>query len=199
MMTEVPPFTPLIVHERGQIASVLAARRVAMGMTCEAFDHHVGWADRYVTKLEHSSRPQGRQGLHFGWPAEAVPGGSIRCTGMSELWLQALGLRLVLVDEATAGQIGAVPAPVRAPLPVLNRSHGSNAKHHAAARQTKGRAAAISMSQVEALDRTLVARESFKAAVAEHPFVQSHPDLQAEADAIGELLAAFYTRIRASE
>jgi hypothetical protein len=190
------PFAPVIVHERGQIAALLAARRAALGLTCEELDARVGFSDRYAAKLEHPSRPQGRQGFHFYWPSEALPGGGIRCTGMAELWLQGLGLRLVLVDEATADRIGAVPAPAQ-----VEPVHGTraNTRHHADRRHAKGKPAAMSMSQVEALDRTLVARESFTSAIAEHPFVQSSPALKDEAQAIAELLEQFYLRIRAAE
>jgi hypothetical protein len=195
-MTEAKPFPPLIVHERGQIASLLAARRAELGLTCEDLDARVGFSDRYAAKLEHPSRPQGRQGFHFDWPSEALPGGGIRCTGMAEVWLQGLGLRLLLVDAETAERIGATQAPAHVPPPFGNRG---NSRHHSTRRHTKGRPAAMSLSQVEALDRTLVARDGFKSAIADHPFVQSSPALKDEAEAITELLGQFLARIRAAE
>jgi predicted transcriptional regulator len=92
--------SPVIVHSRAEIAEILADRRRALGMTCEALDAHAGFSDRYTAKLEHGDKPQGRQGFHI--------------SAMAEVWLEALGLRLVLVDADTAESIGAVPAPKRA-------------------------------------------------------------------------------------
>ncbi len=46
-------FAPVIVHERGQIAALLAARRAALGLTCEELDARIGFSDRYTSKLEH--------------------------------------------------------------------------------------------------------------------------------------------------
>jgi len=96
----------MIVHDRADITGVLVAARKAKGMTCEAFDHHVGWADRYVAKLEHPETPSGRHGFHI--------------SAMADLWLKALGLRLVLMTERQADEIGAVEIrhrPTPAPSP----------------------------------------------------------------------------------
>jgi hypothetical protein len=77
-------------------------------MTCEAFDHRAGWADRYVAKLEHPDTPSGRQGFHI--------------SAMADLWLRALGLRLVLMTEEQAKALNALEAPSKPrpePLPIL--------------------------------------------------------------------------------
>lgn len=182
------PFRPLIVHERGSIAHVLAERRQALGLTGEELDDIAGFSDRYTAKLETPAAPQGRFGLHFDFPSEFLPGGRVRCSGMGEIWLQTLGVRLVLVDASTAEAIGAVPAPLRPPRP-----EGSS--QHAIRRQKRGKPAAMSASQYEALDRTLVAKEAFRAAIIDHPFVDADATLKAEAAAIEEAMAALYKRI----
>jgi hypothetical protein len=93
------PFTPVIVHSRAGLAQALADQRRVIGETCEAFDFRAGFSDRYVTKLENGGKPGMRQGFHI--------------SPMAEVWLEALGLRLVLMGAAMADAIGAVRAPVR--------------------------------------------------------------------------------------
>jgi predicted transcriptional regulator len=97
---DTPAFAPLIVHSRAEIAQRLADRRRELGMTLEALDYHAGFSDRYATKLEHGDTKSGKQGFHI--------------SPMAEIWLEALGLRLVLMGEAMADAIGAVRAPTKA-------------------------------------------------------------------------------------
>lgn len=104
MTAVVSSFTPVIVNSRAEIAGFLAGLRRAAGMTCEAFDYHAGFSDRYTAKLEHGDTPSGRKGF-------VVEPGKITVSGMAEVWLEALGVRLVLVPLAVADAIGAVPAP----------------------------------------------------------------------------------------
>ncbi|QTC90436.1 hypothetical protein [Brevundimonas goettingensis] len=188
MKTEAP-FPPLLVHERGDLAHALAQRRLSLGLTCEEFDAHTGWADRFATKLENPHSPSGKLGFHFEFPTEFLPGGSVRCSGMAELWLTALGLRLVLVDGATADLIGAKPAPPRPPRT------NPTAQGHARRRVVSGRYAAMSAPAFEVLDRTHVAAEAFRAAVIDHPYVAADPTLKAEAEAIETAMQALYQRI----
>ena len=111
-MREVALPRPLIVHSRGQIVEALRNRRHQLGLTCEGLDNHAGFSDRYTTKLENPTSPSGKLGFHFDFSSvEVGPAGNLRCTAMAEVWLEALGLRLVLVDYATANAIGAAPAP----------------------------------------------------------------------------------------
>jgi hypothetical protein len=98
-------FAPVIVHSRAQIASLLAELRRAKGMTCEDFDYHAGFSDRYVAKLEHGDKPSGRKGF-------VVEPGKITVSGMAEVWLEALDAALVLMPKAQAEAIGARPAPI---------------------------------------------------------------------------------------
>lgn len=175
-------FAPLLVSSRSDITSALAARRYDLGWTHEDLDERAGWADRYGAKLECPARPQGRQGFHFAAPHEALPSGAIRCTGMSDVWLESLGLRLVLVDEPTASRLGASKAE---PASV---EMSPKAIHHLKKRLSDGRRSAMSLEAFEAVDRARVAGQSFKAAVGSHPFVEARPLLVEKAEAITRLI-----------
>ena len=183
------PFSPVIVHERGSIAHVLAERRQSLGLTGEQLDYIAGFADRYTAKLETHHRPQGRLGFRFDFPSEVMPGGGVRCSGMGQIWMEALGLRMVLVDEATAASIGAVPAPPKPP------TVNGTAIGHAKRRANEGRQSAVSVKIYEALDRTHVAKEAWRVAVIEHPAVEADPILKADAEAIEAAMFALYQRI----
>jgi hypothetical protein len=120
IVSELPP---TIVHTRAQIAGVLQGLRYAAGMTCEDLDYHAGFSDRYVSKMEHGDKPQGRQGFH-------ISPGKIGITAMAETWLDALGVRLVLVTREKAEEIGAVPCATG----VRERPSTSWRRQHAAAK-----------------------------------------------------------------
>lgn len=107
-MKIVSTFPPTIVNSRAEIAGFLQGLREAAGMTCEAFDYHAGFSDRYVSKMEHGDKPQGRQGFY-------ISPGRIGMSAMAEVWLDALGVALVLMDLDQAAAIGAVPCPPRPP------------------------------------------------------------------------------------
>lgn len=104
---------PIVVHSRADIASILRSHRIAQGMTCEELDARAGFSDRYVTKMEHGDAPQGRKGFHLREPRSADDGGDIRTSFMADVWLETMGLRLVLMPADVAERIGAVPAPKR--------------------------------------------------------------------------------------
>lgn len=104
MKPEDVDFAPIVITNRGDVASVLADLRRAFGETCEAFDARAGFSDRYVAKLEHGDRPQGRKGIR-------IEPGKISLSHMGEVWLEALGARLVLMPVSLANKIGALPAP----------------------------------------------------------------------------------------
>ena len=112
---------PVIVRHRADMASLLRAHRIASGMTCEQFDAHAGFPDRYVTKMENGDRYTGgrRQALQVTPPRSDDPAkgqafsGSISLTAMGELWLEASGLTLVLMPAELAKSVGAMPAPER--------------------------------------------------------------------------------------
>lgn len=101
---------PIIVHSRADIASLLRAHRMARGMTCLAHDHQAGFHDGYTAKLEHGDARSGKRGFHFREPGPD-DGGSVAMSGMAEVWLESLGLQLVLLPAELARSIGAVPAP----------------------------------------------------------------------------------------
>jgi hypothetical protein len=100
------PFPPVLIDSQGDLASALSIRRAAAGMTCEHLDDLAGFHERYTSKLENPESKSGRRSL---WLSQR----GVTLTEMGSIWLQSLGLRLVLVDEATAGALGASPAPPR--------------------------------------------------------------------------------------
>lgn len=98
------------------MARVLRQARMARGMTCEELDARAGFSDRYAAKLEHPDTPSGKRGLQLSY--------------MAEVWIKALGYRLVLVPDCVAETIApvsltmpdeasrpvALPPPARAPI-----------------------------------------------------------------------------------
>jgi hypothetical protein len=110
--------TPTIVHSRADIASLLRAHRMASGMTCEDLDARAGWSDRYTAKLEHGDKPSGKAGFVIAPPTTDSPAdptaafsGRITVSMMGDVWLESLGLTLVLMPVQLANEIGAVMAP----------------------------------------------------------------------------------------
>lgn len=195
MRAEVAPFAPLLVDDRSGITSALIDRRHALGLTGEDLDERVGWADRYTGKLEAPLTPSGKVGFHFTHPVDVLPTGTIRSSGMAACWMQALGLRLVLVDAATAERIGAKPAP-DAPNCRAGSTGGNAAPGHALRRKAKGLRPIMSAPAFEAADRTLVAGLSFRAAVTDHPWITEKPKIKAKAEAIEAEIASLYELIR---
>lgn len=193
MTTE--PFQPLVVHDRGQLVDALISRRHACGMRGEDLDDRAGWADRLTAKLERPTAPSARAGFHFSVPTEMLPTGEVRVTGTGAVWLQALGLRFVLVDEATAERIGAVDAPTT-PAQHPRRTGGDCTSAHATARQQRGIVPTMSAPAYETADRLFVARAGFRATITEHPWVAARPELQARAQAIEEAMAKLYEDVR---
>lgn len=193
MKTPRAPFPPLQVDDRGSIVSALIQRRHELGWSGEDLDERAGWADRYGAKLEVPKRPAGKVGFHFDFPTEMLPSGNIRPSGMATVWLHALGLRLVLVDEVTAQAIGAVPAQPQSSGPA---PRSTVAPSHAAKRISQGRSSAMSAPAYEAADRTLMARQAFRFAVTDHPWMAARPELRARAEAIEQDMAALQQEIR---
>lgn len=93
---------PTIIQSASEMAGVLARRRLDLGMTVEALDAHAGLQERYSGKLEHPEQHWGRGSLHI--------------TPMGEVWLESLGLKLVLMTAEQADALGAENAP-RKPRP----------------------------------------------------------------------------------
>ena len=80
------------ITNRADMARVLRQARMARGMTCEELDARAGFSDRYAAKLEHPDSPSGKRGLQLSY--------------MAEVWIKALGYRLVLVPECVAERLG---------------------------------------------------------------------------------------------
>lgn len=107
--------SPIIVHSRADMASILRAHRMALGRTCLAQDHAAGFHDGYTAKMEHGDKPSGRKGFHFREPVvgDDTDGGDVRLSFNGEIWPESLGLAFVLMPADLAQAIGAVPAPKR--------------------------------------------------------------------------------------
>lgn len=188
-MTDAPAWTPLIVNCRGSFSDVLQARRVALGLTMADLDHRAGLQDGYTAKLLRPNMPQGRAGVHFRDVRDRTPAGDIEMSGASEFLTEALGLRLVVVDETQAMALRAEPAP--------RRCAATSSLHHERARL--GKARRMTCGQHEALHGAKVAADLLKVSVQDHPFVSEDPVLKAEADAIAALLGDLYRRIAAAD
>lgn len=107
---------PIIVHSRADMASLLRAHRMSLGLTCEAANERAGFADRYINKLENDGPAgSGRKGFHFRPPLPGDPwdGGDVRVSFAGEIWPETLGLSFVLMPVELAKAVGAVPAPQR--------------------------------------------------------------------------------------
>lgn len=194
---DVPTFAPLVVSSRGQIVGALISRRHDLGLTGEQMDARINWSDRYSGKIERPNRPEGRPSFRFDFPCEVMPWGDIRPTGLSDFWLDALGVRLVLVDARTADAIGATPAPPHiAPVERISSHGGDATTAHRARRKQNGKQSAVMIEAYAVADRTHIAALSFKVAVTDHPFVEMRPDLKAKAEAIESQLADLADLVR---
>ncbi len=71
-----------VVTSQDDFVAALKRRRADLRMTCLDLDHKAGFHDGYTAHLEH---PHARSGRN-----------SLRLNPMAVLWLDALGLRLVL-------------------------------------------------------------------------------------------------------
>lgn len=190
-------FAPVIVSDRGQIVDALVERRHALGWTGEDLDERAGWADRYAGKLEAPTRPAGKLGFHFDFPCELTPTGTIRPSGMATVWLESLGLTLVLVDTTTADAIGAVHAPAGPPRH-RPTPFGDTTQSHAERRRAQGRGSAMSAPAFETADRTFVMRQAFRAVISGHPWLVERPALKAQAEDIEAAMSRLYDEIRES-
>lgn len=185
-MKATEPFAPLIVHSRGDITGALVARREALGLTGEQVDDRAGFSERYTAKLEVPYAPCGKTGFIFSHPSEVLPTGSVRASGMSEVWLETLGLRLVLVDAETAEGIDAKPAPARnADAPDAFQVRPS---------RSRGLGHAKDIELVAIGVRAQLLADMLAQQVAGHPVVAGTPRLAASAaaasDALHELISA---------
>lgn len=80
------------ITNRADMARVLRQARMDQGMTCLELDYRAGFHDGYTGKLEHPDSPSGKRGLQLSY--------------MAEVWIKALGYRLVLVPECVADSLG---------------------------------------------------------------------------------------------
>lgn len=73
------------VRSRDDFVSALRRRRQVLGLTCLELDHRAGFHQGYTSHLEHPERRTGR--------------GSLSLNAMAKIWLETLGLELVLVER----------------------------------------------------------------------------------------------------
>ena len=105
----VSELAPTIVRTRADIAGVLQGLRYAAKLTGEELDDLAGFSDRYTAKLEAGGAPQGRKGF-------IIEPGRIRVSPMAEVWLDTLGVSLVLMTTAQAAAMDAAECD-RTPRP----------------------------------------------------------------------------------
>jgi hypothetical protein len=74
---------PVTIRSRDDFVAAMRRRRAELGWTCLELDHRAGFHDGYTSHLEHPERRTGR--------------GSLTLNPMATIWLQTLGLELVLV------------------------------------------------------------------------------------------------------
>lgn len=85
---------PVIIEDEWRLIALLRGRREALGIGQQELDDRLGFPEAYVAKAEASERSYGKRVI---W-------------GMSRFlfyWLEALGLRLVLMDAETAQRLAA--------------------------------------------------------------------------------------------
>lgn len=73
---------PAVIRSRDDFVGAMRRRRTELGWTCLELDHRAGFHDGYMSHLEHPERRTGR--------------GSLSLSAMAAIWLQTLGLELVL-------------------------------------------------------------------------------------------------------
>lgn len=79
---------PVIVKSGLDIAAVLRGDRETLGLTGEAMDERIGWADRYTAKCENPDEKWGKK--------------LFRIEPMAEFWLAGLNRTLLIMDTDQA-------------------------------------------------------------------------------------------------
>lgn len=91
---------PTIIRSEEALAAVLRGRRIALGVSQQALDDRIGWADGYCAKVEAPGRA-GHEGKSRGYGRRVAWGIAQTLTW----WLESLGLVLVVMDRAQAEAI----------------------------------------------------------------------------------------------
>lgn len=99
---------PAIISGQDQLARLLRGRREVLGVSQGALDDRINWSDGYTAKVESPSRAGQEGGNHAG------------CRGFGRKvsaqfliwWVEALGLKVVLMDKDEAeALVAASPHP----------------------------------------------------------------------------------------
>jgi len=172
-MRDAAPWTALVVTCRSTLADALQTRRQQLGLNMQQLDDRAGIQGGYSGKLLRPMAPQGRAGLVVKQPCERLPCGDIKISGACDWLMEALDLRLIVVDGQTAVDLGAEPAPR------FVRRGGAEATtiRNFAIRKGKRR---MSAGCYETAVGLKLARDVLEASVLNHPFVAEHPDLAAK-------------------
>lgn len=110
-MTDTTTFQPLLITGPIDLATALYGRRAAASLTAEQVDDIAGFQERYTAKLERPECTWGRGSLSCHVPSDSWSAGRVALSAMGAIWLQALGLRLVLMTDSDAERLGAAPTP----------------------------------------------------------------------------------------
>ena len=83
---------PVAIRSEDQLVELLRGRRIDLGLSQDEATFQAGFPDAYVAKLEAPHRKYGKAAVRFIAHSLAP-------------WLEVLGLRLVLMDTATADEL----------------------------------------------------------------------------------------------
>jgi len=113
---------PVIIRDEDGFAALLRARRESLGVSQQALDDRIGWADGYTAKVEAPGRAN-RDTSGRGYGRRVIWG----ISALLACWLESLGLVLVVMDKAQAERLIAastdpeIGASVHRPYPGRNR------------------------------------------------------------------------------
>lgn len=82
---------PVIVESSSDFSRAMRRRRESLGMSGEALDARIGWADRYSAKAENPGTTWGKCIVRFA--------------AMAPFWLAGLNAKLVLMDADQAERL----------------------------------------------------------------------------------------------
>lgn len=88
---------PVIIRDEDGLCALLRSRRESLGISQQALDDKVGWADGYTAKVEAPGRAN-RDTSGRGYGRRVIWG----ISHMLAYWLESLGLTLVVMDKAQA-------------------------------------------------------------------------------------------------
>lgn len=88
---------PVIITSEEGFAALMRARRESLGISQQALDDRIGWADGYSAKVEAPGRAN-RDTSGRGYGRRVIWG----ISALLACWLESLGLALVVMDKNQA-------------------------------------------------------------------------------------------------